>query len=74
MDMSRDHHEVSDKIASLLTKNIDNQLFGLVAKVHKKDAWLTMIDVLSKKQCPILGRIGFYTHPIMQEKLWWDEG
>ena len=32
MDMSRDHSEVSDKIASLLTKNIDNQLFGLVAK------------------------------------------
>ena len=32
MDMSRDNHEVSDKIASLLTKNIDNQLFGLVAK------------------------------------------
>ena len=32
MDMSRDHHEVSDKIDSLLTKNIDNQLFGLVDK------------------------------------------
>ena len=32
MDMSRDHSEVSDKIASLLTKNIDNQLFGFVAK------------------------------------------
>ena len=27
MDMSRDHHEVSR-----LTMNIDNQLFGLVAK------------------------------------------
>ena len=28
-------------------------------RVHKKDAGLTMIDILSKKQCPILGRIGF---------------
>ena len=31
-DMSRDHLEVSDKNGAMLSKNIGNQLFGLVTK------------------------------------------